>query len=91
MSKMTHINPAIFPMIGLTGAAAGADITATGVEVGMRVCGCYNTTTPGHLSGAAFEIVAADKIVSTASTAGQTLDFIIAYPDPRGYTGQERQ
>ena len=90
MSKMTHINPAVFPMIGLTGAAAGADITATGVEVGMRVCGCYNTTTPGHISGAEFEIVADDLIVSVGDTALQTLDFIISYPDPRGYTGQER-
>lgn len=90
MSKMTHLNPAIFPMIGLTGAAAGANITAAGVTVGMRVCGAYNTTDTDYISGEFFEIIAADLIVSVSNTAAKTLDFIISYPDPRGYTGLER-
>lgn len=81
----THIAPCVYPLSGVSGGADGASLTATGVAVGDRVCGCFDATNTNSYDGDDFEIVAADAIVNNTGVnlTGATLNFIIAKPHAR--------
>ena len=90
MSKVTHLAPAVYVLGGITGGAANAELTVTGISVGDRICSAASDVGDVYKAEDFKLVTEAGKVVCTKDTTGKTLVFVIAYPDARGYTGVER-